>query len=171
MAVVAKLLRMTPAKYPLKGKARLRLGRHSDAGRIYFVTFGTAARRGVFGEWETARIAAEVLSKAAFWHDSRLLCWVLMPDHWHGLIDLGTRDSLSDLVRRLKGRVARAVNQARGSSGPVWASGFYDHALRREDELMDIARYVVLNPVRAGLVPRVGLYPFWNAVWLEQHRG
>jgi hypothetical protein len=29
-----------------------------------------------------------------------------------------------------------------------------------------VARYIVANPLRAGLVSRVGHYPFWNAVWL-----
>jgi len=38
--------------------------------------------------------------------------------------------------------------------------------LRNDEDLLDVARYVVANPVRAGLVPRVGDYPFWNAVWL-----
>jgi hypothetical protein len=29
-----------------------------------------------------------------------------------------------------------------------------------------LARYVVANPVRAGLVQRVGQYPHWDAIWL-----
>jgi hypothetical protein len=35
-----------------------------------------------------------------------------------------------------------------------------------EEDLAQIARYVVLNPVRAGLVRRVGDYPHWDAAWL-----
>jgi hypothetical protein len=38
--------------------------------------------------------------------------------------------------------------------------------LRSDDDLQDMARYVVANPLRAGLVARIGDYPFWNAVWL-----
>jgi REP element-mobilizing transposase RayT len=49
---------------------------------------------------------------------------------------------------------------------PRWQEGFHDHALRREEDLRDIARYIVLNPVRAGLVRNIREYPLWDAVWL-----
>jgi REP element-mobilizing transposase RayT len=164
---------MAAPGYPSAGSARLRLGRSSETGRIYLVTFATASRHAVFAEWETAQVAAKTLCNPLLWRDSRLLCWVLMPDHWHGLIELGSQDSLSAIVRRLKGVCARAVNLACVGSGPLWMSGFHDHALRHDEELVDVARYVVLNPVRAGLVTRAGLYPFWDSIWLrdEKHRG
>ena len=33
-------------------------------------------------------------------------------------------------------------------------------------EIKDVARYIVANPLRAGLVEKIGDYPFWDAVWL-----
>ena len=51
-------------------------------------------------------------------------------------------------------------------SGRVWAAGYHDRALRAEVDIPHVARYLVLNPVRAGLVARVGDYPFWDAVWI-----
>jgi hypothetical protein len=45
-------------------------------------------------------------------------------------------------------------------------AGFHDHAVRSEEELPALARYIVANPVRAGLVARTGLYPHWDAVWV-----
>jgi putative transposase len=67
----------------------------------------------------------------------------------------------------LKGRVARASHLADGeSAGALWANGFHGHAIRADENLLDVARYIVLNPVRAGLVTRVQMYPFWNSVWL-----
>lgn len=164
---------MTTSGFPSIGNARLRTGRRSEAGRIYLVTFATQSRRRTFVEWELARIASRSLRDPLLWRESLLMCWVLMPDHWHGLIELGPRDSLSMVVRRLKGTCARAVNLASGNRGALWANGFHDHAIRYDEELVGIARYVVLNPVRAGLVARIGLYPFWDAIWLDQgeHRG
>jgi hypothetical protein len=50
----------------------------------------------------------------------------------------------------------------------VWKPGFHDRALRHEDSMVDAARYIVANPLRAGLVERVGDYPFWDAIWLLQ---
>lgn len=73
---------------------------------------------------------------------------------------------LSKLVLQLKSRSAIAINKARGTSGPFWQKGFHDHALRKEEDLTATARYIVANPLRAGLVQRVGDYPHWDAIWL-----
>src|SRR5690606_22106807 len=109
-----------------------------------------------------------VMSATPAWQRSRLLAWVLMPDHWHGLVELGGFDSLPTCVGRLKGRSARLLRQAHPGIGPtVWAPAYHDRALRAEEQLVDAARYVVMNPVRAGLVRRVGDYPYWDAVWVS----
>ncbi|NUT74814.1 hypothetical protein HNO86_07130 [Pseudomonas sp. C1C7] len=42
----------------------------------------------------------------------------------------------------------------------------YDRAVRREKDVKHLARYVVANPIRAGLVERVHDYPLWDACWL-----
>ncbi|ELQ10491.1 hypothetical protein A986_22350 [Pseudomonas fluorescens BRIP34879] len=41
-----------------------------------------------------------------------------------------------------------------------------DQAQRQQDDLVKTARHVVANPLRAGLVDRIGDYPLWDAVWL-----
>jgi hypothetical protein len=38
--------------------------------------------------------------------------------------------------------------------------------VRKEDDLRELARYIVLNPVRAELVSKLGDYPHWDAIWL-----
>ena len=50
--------------------------------------------------------------------------------------------------------------------GKVWQPGFHDRAIRQEEDLPAVARYVVANPVRVGLVPRTGAYSHWDAVWV-----
>jgi putative transposase len=50
-------------------------------------------------------------------------------------------------------------------SGSVWLPGFHDHALRAEEATADVVRYIIENPVRAGLVKEVGAYPYWNMIW------
>jgi putative transposase len=163
---------MNRPAFPLKGRSSLRKGRSSEIGRIYLVTFCTMQRRPVFSEWPAARAFSRSLYSRALLRQSRLLSWVLMPDHWHGLVELGPSDTLSTLVGRIKGATANAVNSERGSRGGLWAVGFHGHALRREEDLRSVARYVVLNPVRAGLAEKAGHYPFWDAIWLdEEHRG
>ena len=89
-----------------------------------------------------------------------------MPDHWHGIIRVGEGDELSAVVQRLKTNTARQVRMEHPQIGQVWANGFHDHALRADEAVAEAARYVIRNPVVAGLVKRVGDYPFWNVAWL-----
>jgi putative transposase len=156
--------RMDVAAKP--GQAALRRGRISLPGQVYHVTTTTQGREPIFNLPEAAFAAAACFHAPGLTGDARLLCWVLMPDHAHWLLQLGERDGLACVVCRLKSASARAANAALGRSGAVWSRAFHDHALRCDEDLLTLARYIVVNPVRAGLVPRVGDYPFWNAVWL-----
>ncbi len=94
------------------------------------------------------------------------LAWVIMPDHLHWLITLQSGD-LSALMRGIKGRSALALNRVLHSQGAVWQPGFHDRALRKDEDLQSLARYIVANPLRSGLVTKIGDYPLWNAAWLE----
>jgi REP element-mobilizing transposase RayT len=147
-------------------QAILRKGRVSIAGQTYLVTFNTHDRLPLFADNESALAVARSLSDRRLWASSKLLAWTLMPDHWHGLIELGPLDDLSCRVGALKTNTARALRRANPDIGKVWAPAFHDRALRQEDNLLTAARYLVMNPVRAGLVRRIGDYPFWNAVWV-----
>lgn len=88
-----------------------------------------------------------------------------MPDHWHGLVELREGD-ISRVVARYKALVSSAVKRSSGRKSPVWQKSFQDRALRKDDDIVAAARYLVANPLRAGLVDRIGNYPYWNAVWL-----
>jgi REP element-mobilizing transposase RayT len=83
-----------------------------------------------------------------------------MPDHIHWLLQLEASGSLSETVRVYKAKASLLLRQQ------IWQRGFHDRALRDEDDLRDIARYIVANPLRAGLVKSLGEYPHWDAIWL-----
>ena len=90
-----------------------------------------------------------------------------MPDHLHWLLQLHPRHNLSAVVRSVKGKSAFEINRRlREKRVPCGKPNFHDHALRREEDLQDVARYVVCNPIRAGLVRRVNDYSLWDAVWV-----
>ena len=42
----------------------------------------------------------------------------------------------------------------------------YDHGLRDGEDIKQLSRYILANPLRAGLVEFAGDYPHWDAVWL-----
>jgi REP element-mobilizing transposase RayT len=143
----------------------LRGGRRSIPGQVYLVTTTNDGRRPLFADFFVAACASRALAEAGLWRDSHLLAWVLKPDHWHGLIELGGNESLSKVVGRAKAVSAAAVNLERGGRGAVWQPGFHDRALRCDDSLTAAARYLIANPLRAGLVATPGDYAFWDSVW------
>ena len=145
----------------------LRKGRVSVDGQIYLVTTTTRFRRRIFDDFVLACAASRSITTQITIVPARLLCWVLMPDHWHGVIELRDKVSLAAVMNRVKSVSAIEVNRVRDANGPVWGRAFHDHALRRDEDLVHLARYVIANPIRAGLVRRVGDYPFWDAIWLD----
>jgi REP element-mobilizing transposase RayT len=147
------------------GHRALRRARFSASGQIYLVTATTLLHERIFGRFDIACAAARVI--AAPRAEYTVLCWVLMPDHLHALIELH-QGTISEAARSIKGRSARAVNVLRETRGSVWAAAFHDRALRRDDDVVDFARYIVCNPVRAGLVRSIRRYAFWDAIWIEK---
>jgi len=138
----------------------LRKGRVSLPGQAYHITTITLDRRPVFSDLRSARLLINALRAAQSRDEATTLAFVVMPDHLHWLLQLEADSSLSAVVGAVK-----AVT-AHGLGARVWQGGFHDHALRKEEDLAKLARYIVANPLRAGLVQRVGDYPHWDAVWL-----
>ena len=147
------------------GHQALRKGRASLPGQIYLLTTTTAKRGPWFLDMENARTASRLMIDSKVWGDARVLCWVLMPDHWHGLVELGEYDGISLVMNRFKAFSTKILVE-KGRSKPVWAHGFHDHALRREENVIATARYIVANPGRPGPVHHALDYPYWNCIWL-----
>jgi REP element-mobilizing transposase RayT len=143
----------------------LRKGRFSELGRVYLLTAVTCQRKQVFADWRVGRLLAEQLRSAQEAAMVTSMAWVIMPDHLHWLVEL-QRGSLAELMCRIKSRSSRSINLMCGDGGRLWQRGYYDRALRRDEDLKDAARYIIMNPVRAGLVQRVGDYPLWDAIWV-----
>jgi putative transposase len=149
------------------GQQALRIGRHSQPSQRYLITTVCHRREKRFSRWACASRVAATIDNPHLWRDSRLLCWVLMPDHLHMMVELGGAESLAALMRRVKCVSAGMTNAIDRRCGHVWMSGYHDHALRCEQSIVAAARYMIVNPVRAGLVRRAGDYPYWNCAWLE----
>lgn len=88
-----------------------------------------------------------------------------MPDHFHWLMQL-QRGSLGEVIGGVKARCTHAVNRKTGRHGSLWQTGYHDRAIRDGEDLEPIARYIINNPLRAGLVDNLGDYPLWDAWWL-----
>jgi len=89
-----------------------------------------------------------------------------MPDHVHWLMQLDGALDLSRCVQKLKSLTVKELRRCGFSNSAIWQRGFHDRALRDEEDLKTVARYVIANPVRAGLVDSIRDYPFWDAAWI-----
>ena len=149
-----------------KGSSRLRRRRYSSPNQVYHITTTTRGRQKWFQDFALGRIVVDALHREAEVGHAKTLAFVVMPDHVHWLMDLNETCSLSTTVSNVKSIAARNINVALSRTGPIWQPGFFDRAMRREEDLTSIARYIVANPLRAKLVKRIGDYPLWDAVWL-----
>jgi REP-associated tyrosine transposase len=120
-------------------------------GRTYFITFVVWDRLPVFADDRSALSAQACLmgyrERSWYW----LLAYCVMPDHIHAL--LRTRKPglrLATIVTTLKNQICRSLRES--GSLVKWQPGFYDRVLRDLDDPGLVAKYVVENPVRAGLV-------------------
>jgi putative transposase len=91
-----------------------------------------------------------------------------MSNHVHALIY--PRDPATKVLQWLKGSTARSINKLLARTGePLWQRESYDHWVRDEAEFARIARYIKMNPVKAGLVAQPELYRWSSASQRSEH--
>ena len=143
---------------PKPGYAALRRHRASTAGAEYFITINTQPRRPGLQEpslTEQLLLEWRKLEAEKTW---LVRCGVVMPDHLHLLMELGSAISLSGCIRLGKGRLSPTMRAA----GLNWQEGYYEHLMRENEDRLPVFLYIYLNPYKAGLVtkdqPGTGFY-------------
>jgi REP-associated tyrosine transposase len=129
----------------------------------YSLRFSTSKRRRVFERPILANAAVEQIQRTCAIESFLVIAYCVMPDHLHVIVR-GT-SATSDLrrcVKLMKQRieyVARSQFQIRH----LWQQGYYERVLRSRYAVETAVRYVLENPVHAGLARRAGDYPFSSA--------
>ena len=144
----------------------LRRGRISQTNAIYSITTVTFERQRIFADFNAARLLIQTLRQSQLEQQSETIGFVVMPDHLHWVFRLNQNIQLGRLMMIIKGRSARNINLLRANTAPVWQSGYYDHCLRSDEDLQQNMRYIIANPLRAGIVSSLKLYPHWDCIYL-----
>jgi REP element-mobilizing transposase RayT len=130
------------------------------------VTWATAHRKAHLDNFSSARWVTRTLIHADREDWTSTQAYVVMPDHVHWLFALKQRKSLHQVVASVKRFSARQIRAQLQFPEVLWQKGFHDHAVRHDEDLLRISRYICANPIRAGLCESLGGYPHWDAVWL-----
>ena len=84
--------------------------------------------------------------------DYTLICYCIMPNHSHVVFELINRNkSVGGIMGAIKRNSAKEANKVLNRSGPFWQAESFDRLVRDDKELYFVIKYVLLNPVNAGL--------------------
>jgi putative transposase len=129
----------------------------------YSLTFCTAHRQSLFTTHAVVGLVLEQIARAADEQQFAVIVYCFMPDHAHLLVEGQSADSDG------KGFIARAkqysgfyYKKEHGSN--LWQRYGFEHVLRDDALTLVVAKYILENPVRAGLVRRVEDYPFLGSL-------
>ena len=130
-------------------------------GLAHIIARGNRRQQIYFVERDYRRYL-EFLGEALGRYGVRCYAYCLMPNHVHLLLD-GSQEAISQVLWRANGRYAQWFNRTYGSTGHLFQGRFYSEAIESEQHLLELARYIVNNPVRAGLVEAAADWP-WSSM-------
>jgi putative transposase len=125
----------------------------------YSLTLCAHQRRPLLASPPCVDLVRRQILQCAAWRGFALLAYCFMPDHLHLLVE-GTAagSDLRGFVWDFKRRTGFTFKHAAGES--LWQDGFFDRILRSDECVLTVARYLLENPVRAGLVRHPLEWPF-----------
>jgi len=134
---------------------------YASPGVVYHITIGAHQKQNVFTRSAINQQVIYALRESANLYRYRLIAYCLMPDHIHILVQAGENPKdLREFVRGFKSfcSVATPVATNKVTNNKLWQRSFYEHILRKEENIEDIAEYILNNPIRKGLVQDRGQY-------------
>jgi putative transposase len=125
----------------------------------YSLTFCTDLRHDLFNSREVVDLVLAQILRAASEQWFAVIAYCFMPDHLHLLIEgCSERSDCRAFIARAKQYSAFYYAQKHGSR--LWQRYGFEHVIRDSELTLVVARYILSNPVRAGLAERVEDYPF-----------
>ena len=131
------------------------------AGALYHVTSRGNARGDIYLDEQDRRRFLSFVAETCERTGWSCYAYCLMTNHYHLLLQTPSAN-LSSGMRQLNAGYSQAFNRAHGRSGHVLQGRYSAIHVERESHLLEVARYVVLNPVRAGLVSAAVDWP-WSS--------
>jgi putative transposase len=146
-------------------RKRIRLApeAYEAPGQAFSVTIATRERLRVFGNPDLSCACIEDLRHLKERKGNPVYAYCLMPDHAHLLIGVVRGSPLGEFIASWKS-LCYLERKRLGISEPFWQRGYFDHALRSDDDLRRAALYILSNPVRGGVAKDFHQYPFCGSL-------
>ena len=123
------------------------------AGGLYHVTSRGDGQEDIYSSDEDRLAWLDILGAVCKRFNWACHAWCQMPDHYHLVIET-PEGNLSRGMRQLNGVYTQYVNRTHERGGHVFQGRYKAILVEKEAYLLELARYVVLNPVGAGMVKR-----------------
>ena len=124
------------------------------AGAIYHVTSRGDRREAIFLDDKDREMWLEIFGSVCERFNWRCHAWVQMDNHYHLVVET-VEGNLSKGMRQLNGVYTQAHNRRHKRVGHVFQGRFKGILVDAESYLLELSRYVVLNPLRAGMVKQL----------------
>ena len=124
-------------------------------GAVYHVTSRGNRRSAIFEDDTDASLFLKVLGEALQRFNAQVLAYCLMTNHYH-LVIVTPQGGLSLLMRQINGVYSQTYNRRHGVTGHLLQGRFKAILVDHDAYLMELCRYVELNPVRAGMAAAAG---------------
>lgn len=141
------------------GRCMARLPRYVFPDGIYHVVTRGVATTPVYRDDDDRRFFLGLLGAIASRNDWVVHAFCLMTTHYHLVVE-ALRDQLSNGMHRLNGAYAEQFNQRYNRRGHLWGDRFWSGLIESDEELEATWRYVLENPVRAGLCEDAAAWPW-----------
>ena len=128
-------------------------------GAFYHVTARGNERKRIFFAKSDYEAFKGYVKEAKEKYGARLYCYVLMTNHYHLLVET-PKANLSRLMQYLNGSYTNYFNRKRKRSGHLFQGRYKAIVVERDSYLLELSRYLHLNPVRARLVVKPEDYPY-----------
>jgi putative transposase len=140
-----------------------RIPRGQQGGYAYHIINRGNGRGTVFHKPQDYEAFISLLAEAKKRHRVKLFGFCLMPNHFHLVVEPADQTALSRFMQWLLTSHVRRYHKHYGSSGHVWQGRFKSFPVQRDEYLITVLRYVLQNPVRAGLSSTVREW-LWSSV-------
>ncbi len=131
------------------------------AGGLYHITSRGDRRENIYFS-EADRLAwLDIFGQVCSRFNWVCHAWCQMTNHYHVVVETA-EGNLAQGMRQLNGVYTQTINRSHRRVGHVFQGRYKAIFVEKDRHLLELARYVVLNPLRAGMVREVGAWP-WSS--------